>query len=282
MCCDARPHRQFGYLCHRWGELYRDERCAPRGGGRLCGMLISACLYTGARAHRTPTVLPSPCVSRDAWGFGTGLSRVDSVLTRARNPAGCFVMLYRWKREIALLRSQLDDQTALAASWEARHDAMGVGLRRFGAVAKAGIGGLRKELGVLKSAATPGNGGSLPTLFPPFSGDHFSRFRRRFTTPHAPCDMLYLAPVLYWMLTGACNLTVRPIHVLNRTAMGGCYGWLLLVVAMGGCHGWMLTGACNLTVRPIHVLRRGCCCAAARQRAGRDRAADRRGRRGPD
>ena len=25
--------------------------------------------------------------------------------------------------------------------------------------------------------------------------------------------------------------------------MGGCYGWLLWVVAMGGCYGWMLTGA---------------------------------------
>ena len=27
--------------------------------------------------------------------------------------------------------------------------------------------------------------------------------------------------------------------------MGGCYGWLLWVVAMGGCYGWMLIGACN-------------------------------------
>ena len=35
--------------------------------------------------------------------------------------------------------------------------------------------------------------------------------------------------------------------------MGGCYGWLLWVVAMGGCYGWMLIGACNPMLRPIHT-----------------------------
>ena len=32
--------------------------------------------------------------------------------------------------------------------------------------------------------------------------------------------------------------------------MGGCYGWLLWVVAMGGCYGWMLIGARNVMVWP--------------------------------
>ena len=37
------------------------------------------------------------------------------------------------------------------------------------------------------------------------------------------------------VLIGACNPMLGPIPVFNRTAMGGCYGWLLWVVAMGGC-----------------------------------------------
>ena len=37
------------------------------------------------------------------------------------------------------------------------------------------------------------------------------------------------------MLIGACDPMLRPIHVSNWTAMGGCYGWLLWMVAMGGC-----------------------------------------------
>ena len=34
-----------------------------------------------------------------------------------------------------------------------------------------------------------------------------------------------------WMLIGACNPTLCPIHVFNRTAMGACYGCLLWVLA---------------------------------------------------
>ena len=37
--------------------------------------------------------------------------------------------------------------------------------------------------------------------------------------------------------------------------MGGCYGWLLWVVAMGGCYGHILIGACNPMVCLIHVFR---------------------------
>ena len=78
----------------------------------------------------------------------------------------CCALLDRWKSDIALLRSQLDDQTALATSWQARHDTMGAGMRRFGATAKTCIGALRKELGVLKAEATPGNGEGAAVLLP--------------------------------------------------------------------------------------------------------------------
>ena len=49
------------------------------------------------------------------------------------------------------------------------------------------------------------------------------------------------------MVLDACNPMVCLIHVFNRTAMGGCYGWLLWVVA---------DGACNPMVCLIHVFRR--------------------------
>ena len=54
------------------------------------------------------------------------------------------------------------------------------------------------------------------------------------------------------MLIGACNPMLCPIPRLQQDR----YGWLLWVVAMGGCYGWMLIGACNPTLCPIHVFTR--------------------------
>ena len=51
----------------------------------------------------------------------------------------------------------------------------------------------------------------------------------RHVTPHAPCDMLYLVLSAHtWlMLIGACDPMLCPIAI----QMGGCYAWLLWVVA---------------------------------------------------
>ena len=67
--------------------------------------------------------------------------------------------------------------------------------------------------------------------------DHFARVSQRllcFTAldPHSPRAALRSVPILCGMLIGACD------------SMGGCYGWLLWVVAMGGCYGWMLFTGC--------------------------------------
>ena len=54
--------------------------------------------------------------------------------------------------------------------------------------------------------------------------DHFSRISQHHAASQTPCDVRYVQVVrAYWMLTRACN------------PMGGGYGWLLWVVAMGGC-----------------------------------------------
>ena len=48
--------------------------------------------------------------------------------------------------------------------------------------------------------------------------------------------------------------------------MGGCYGWLLWVVAMGGCYGWMLWVDADWCLQPNgmpHSRLQACCAGAA-------------------
>ena len=61
---------------------------------------------------------------------------------------------------------------------------------------------------------------------------------------HTPRDVLYFAAILlmfaailYALDADQClqSDVVPGAHVFNKTAMGGCYGWLLWMDAMGGC-----------------------------------------------
>ena len=61
---------------------------------------------------------------------------------------------------------------------------------------------------------------------------------RDFLAPRHPAHGVrcaLLSAHVWRALIRACNPMLRPCHVSNMTAMGGFYGWLLWVVAMGGC-----------------------------------------------
>ena len=64
--------------------------------------------------------------------------------------------------------------------------------------------------------------------------DQVSRTSQTHADPHTPCAVLFLAPAhACRLLIGTCNPMLCPIHASRP--MGGCCGWLLWVVAMGGC-----------------------------------------------